>query len=329
MGGFGIDLGTANTVVGEPERGIVLNEPSVMLVKRTAPTKAVLVGSQARELIGRTPNGFETQRPLRDGVIVDLESARSFIGAIIRKVAHRWWLGLRPRGVIAVPAGATALERRALLEVAHEAGLRKVALIPEPVAGALGSGIDPLEPRAHLVVDLGGGTAEITGFCFGGILTHRSCRVAGDELTNALYQYLRVEHQLVVGELTAEDLKVRLHEGDDDAPLVVEGRDAASGRARLVTLETEEVVDALRPTTMEIVHTLTACLEDLPAQAVGDVMSEGLLAMGGGSMLRGFTQLLEESFGFPVKTAERPLTCVAEGATRCLELPDVLTVYGD
>ncbi|MPY84707.1 MAG: rod shape-determining protein MreB [Actinophytocola sp.] len=329
MGGFGIDLGTANTVVGEPERGIVLNEPSVMLVKRTAPTKAVLVGQQARELIGRTPAGFETLRPLRDGVIVDLESARSFIGAIIRKVSHRWWLGMRPRAVIAVPAGATALERRALLEVAHEAGLRKVALILEPVAGALGSGIDPLEPRAHLVVDLGGGTAEITGFCFGGILTHRSCRVAGDELTNALYQYLRVEHQLVVGELTAEDLKVRLHEGDADEPLVVEGRDAASGRARLVTLETEEVVDALRPTTMEIVHTLTACLEDLPAQAVGDVMSEGLLAMGGGSMLRGFTQLLEESFGFPVKTAERPLTCVAEGATRCLELPDVLAVYGD
>lgn len=331
MRGFGIDLGTANTVVGDPESGIVLNEPSVMLVRRTDPYRAILVGKEARELIGRTPNGFETVRPLRDGVIVDLESARAFITAIIGKVNRRprWWPGLRPRAVIAVPAGATALERRALLEVGHEAGLRKVGLIPEPVAGALGSGINPLEPRAHLVVDLGGGTAEITGFCFGGILTHRSCRVAGDELTNSLYQYLRVEHQLVVGELTAEELKVRLHTGDEDEPLVVEGRDAATGRARLVTLELEEVVDALRPTTMEIVHTLTACLEDLPAQAVGDVMSEGLLAMGGGSMLRGFAHLLEESFGFPVKTAEHPLTCVAEGATACLDHPEVLAVYGD
>lgn len=331
MGGLGIDLGTANTVVGEPEKGIVLNEPSVMLVRTTDPYQAILVGKDARELIGRTPGGFQTVRPMRDGVIVDLESARAFIVGIIRKIRStpRWWPGLRPRAVIAVPAGATSLERRALLEVAHEAGLRKVALIPEPVAGALGSGINPLEPRAHLVVDLGGGTAEITGFCFGGILTHRSCRVAGDELTNALYQHLRVEHQLVVGELTAEELKVRLHHSENGQPLVVEGRDAATGRARLVTLETEEIVDALRPTTMEIVQTLTACLEDLPAQAVGDVMSEGLLAMGGGSLLLGFTQLLEESFGFPVKIAERPLTCVAEGATTCLDHPEVLAVYGD
>jgi rod shape-determining protein MreB and related proteins len=328
VGGFGIDLGTANTVVGRPELGIVLDEPSVMLTKTTDPYRAILVGRDARELIGRTPGGFETVRPMRDGVIVDLEAARAFIVAIIRKVAPRWWVGLRPRAVIAVPAGATSLERRALLEVAHEAGLRKVAIIPEPVAGALGSGINPLEQRAHLVVDLGGGTAEITGFCFGGILTHRSCRVAGDELTNALYQHLRAEHQIVVGELTAEDIKLRLHEASDDQPLVVEGRDAATGRARLVTLETEEVVDALRPTTTEIVQTLTACLEDLPAQAVGDVMSEGLLAMGGGSLLRGFTQLLEESFGFPVKTAARPLTCVAEGATTCLVHTEVLAAYG-
>lgn len=329
MSGFGIDLGTANTVIGDPERGIILNEPSVMLTKKTDPHKAVLVGHQARELIGRTPNGYQTVRPLRDGVIVDLEQARAYIVAIIRTVTPNWRRYLHSKAVIAVPAGATALERRALLEVAHEAGLRKVALILEPVAGAIGAGVDPLEPRAHLVVDLGGGTAEITGFCFGGVLTHRSCRVAGDELTNTLYQYLRVEHQLVVGELTAEKLKLGMQGDDDSEPLVVEGRDAATGRARLVTLETEEVVDALRPTTMEIVNTLTACLEDLPAQAVGDVMSEGLLAMGGGSMLRGFTQLLEESFGFPVKTAERPLTCVAEGATKCLDRPDILAVYGE
>lgn len=328
MGGLGIDLGTANTVVAQPQHGIVFNEPSVMLVRTEQPYEAVLVGHEARELIGRTPRGFETIRPLRDGVIIDLRLARAFIVAIIRKARPGWWNIIRPRAVIAVPVGATALERRALLEVAHEAGLRKVALVPEPVAGALGSGVNPVEPRAHLVVDIGGGTAEITGFCFGGVLTHRSCRTAGDELTQALYQHLRVEHHIIVGELTAEDVKVRL-DAEDEPPLVVEGRDAATGRARLVTLNTDEVMDALRPTTTEIVNTLTSCLEDLPAQAVGDVMSEGVLAIGGGSMLRGFTALLEEAFGFPVKLADRPLTCVAEGASACLQQSEVVAAYGD
>lgn len=328
MGGFGIDFGTANTVVGQPAAGIVLDEPSVMLTRENEPYKAIRVGKEARELIGRTPSGFTTLRPMRDGVIVDLESARAYIGAIINKVTHRWWRRLRPTAVIAVPSGATTLERRALLEVAHEAGLRKVAVIPEPVAGALGSGINPVEPRAHLVVDLGGGTSEITGFCFGGILTHRSCRVAGDELTSALYQHLRAEHQIVVGELTAEDIKVSMN-GTSDPPLVVEGRDAATGRARLVTLETAEIMDALRPATTEIVHTLTSCLEDLPAQAVGDVMAEGVLAIGGGSLLRGFTMLLEESFGFPVKQSDRPLPCVAEGCTAALTRPEVLAAYSE
>jgi rod shape-determining protein MreB len=327
VGGFGIDLGTANTVVCEPRRGVVLNEPSVMVVRADNPYRPLLVGHEARELIGRTPVGLLAVRPLRDGVIVDLESARAYIVAIIRKARRRWWGEVRPRAVIGVPAGASALERRALLEAADEAGLRKVALIAEPVAGAFGCTVNPLEPRAHLVVDVGGGTAEVTGFCFGGILTNRTCRVAGDELTLALYQYLRAEHQIVVGELTAEDVKVGM-DGTRDGPLVVEGRDAATGRARLLTLDTVEVMDALRPTTAEIIQTLTSCLEDLPAQAVGDVMAEGVLAIGGGSLLRGFGSLLEEAFGFPVKLAERPLTCVAEGAAACLTHPQVLAAYG-
>ncbi|MBA8963471.1 rod shape-determining protein MreB [Rhodococcus percolatus] len=260
-------------------------------------------------------------------MIVDLETARAFVTAVIKRVSSARRYGLRPKGVISVPAGATPLERRALLEVGHEAGLRKVGLIPEPVAGALGCGINPMEPRAHLVVDIGGGTSEITAICFGGILSHRSCRLAGDELTNALYQYLRSEHKIVVGELTAERAKLGAPETDEGQSLVVEGRDAVTGRARFVTLETEEIVDALRPTTTGIVQTLTECLEDLPPQAIGDVMSEGLLVIGGGAMLRGLSQLLEEAFGFPVKTAERPLTCVAEGATACLVHPEVVAAY--
>ncbi|AII03638.1 rod shape-determining protein [Rhodococcus opacus] len=327
MGGLGIDLGTANTVVGTPDDGIVLNEPSFMLVRTKDPDRALAIGTEARSLVGRTPIGITPVRPLRDGVIVDLESARAFVTAVVKRVSSARRYGLRPKAVISVPAGATPLERRALLEVGHEAGLRKVGLVPEPVAGALGCGINPLEPRAHLVVDIGGGTSEITAICFGGILSHRSCRLAGDELTNALYQYLRSEHKIVVGELTAERAKLGAPDTDEGQSLVVEGRDAVTGRARFVTLETEEIVDALRPTTTGIVQTLTECLEDLPPQAIGDVMSEGLLVIGGGAMLRGLSQLLEESFGFPVKTAERPLTCVAEGATACLVHPEVVAAY--
>lgn len=267
VGGLGIDLGTANTVVGTPDDGIVLNEPSFMLVRTKDPHRALAIGTEARSLVGRTPIGITPVRPLRDGgVIVDLESARAFVTAVIKRVSSARRYGLRPKGVISVPAGATPLERRALLEVGHEAGLRKVGgLIPEPVAGALGCGINPMEPRAHLVVDIGGGTSEITAICFGGILSHRSCRLAGgDELTNALYQYLRSEHKIVVGELTAERAKLGAPETDEGQSLVVEGRDAVTGRARFVTLETEEIVDALRPTTTGIVQTLTECLEDLP-----------------------------------------------------------------
>lgn len=332
-GGFGIDLGTANTVVCHPRRGIVLNQPSVMVVRSEGRDRSrpLLVGHAARELIGRTPVGIATVRPLRDGVITDLEAARSFIVAILRLVTRRPWERLRPRAVIGVPVGASSLERRAVIEAADEAGIGRVSLIPEAVAGAIGSSVDPLEPRAHLVVDIGGGTAEVTAFCFGGILAHRSSRVAGDEMTIALYQYLRHEHGIVVGELTAEDIKLRVGRGDggEGDSLVVEGRDVASGRPRLITLTTEEVVQAIQPTSDGIIQALASCLEDLPPQTVSDVMVEGVLAFGGGTMLNGFAALLEESFGFQVHLVERPLTCVAEGAAACLVRPEVLAAYSN
>ena len=326
-GGFGIDLGTANTVVCRPGRGIVLNEPSVMLVHSRNGRQPAAVGAAARELVGRTARGLVAVRPMRDGVITDLEAARTYIVAILHRVTRRPWERVRPRAVIGVPAGATALERRALVEAAEEAGIGRANLIPEPIAGALGSGLDPLTPRAHMVVDVGGGTAEVTGFCFGDILTTRSCRMAGDEMTLALRQYLRQEHQIVVGELTAEDMKVRVLE-EADRSLIVEGRDAVTGRPRLVTVQAGEVPDAIRPTSDGIVQILAACLEDLPPQAVGDIMRNGLLAFGGGTLLNGFGRALEDAFGFPVRIAERPLTCVAEGAAECLRRGEVLRAFG-
>ncbi|MGH7903645.1 MAG: rod shape-determining protein [Candidatus Dormibacteraceae bacterium] len=331
-GGFGVDLGTANTVVCHPRRGVVLNEPSVMVVKANgngqhAP-RPLLVGRAARELTGRTPVGMMTVRPLHDGVITDLESARAFIVAILSRVARRPWERFRPQAVIGVPAGATALERRALIEAAEEAGVGRASLIPEPVAGALGSGIDPLDSRAHMVVDVGGGTAEVTGFCFGGILTTGSCRVAGDEMTLALYQHLRQQHRIIVGELTAEDLKMQVDGQECKGPLVIEGRDTTTGKPKVVRLQPDEVVDAIKPTSDGIIQTLTNCLEDLPPQAVGDVMHDGLVVFGGGSLLKGFDKLVEDAFGFPVRQADRPLTCVAEGAAICLNRPEVLDAYG-
>ena len=332
MSGFGIDLGTSNTVVCHRRLGIVLDEPSVMVVRtenhgnhgrRVTP---LMVGHDARALIGRCPVGLAAVRPLHDGVIIDLESARAFMVAILSRITAHPWQRFRPRAVVGVPAGATALERRAVLEAAEEAGIRRTQLVPEPIAGALGCGINPLEPRAHMVVDVGGGTSEVTGFCYGGILTHRSCRVAGDEMTLALYQYLRTEHQLVVGELTAESVKCEVGSAERTS-LVAQGLDAVTGRPRLATLDVAEVVEALRPTVDAIIGTLAQCLEDLPPEAANDVLQEGVWAFGGGSLLRGFDTLLEDAFGFPVRLAERPLTCVAEGASGCLAHPEVLDAF--
>jgi rod shape-determining protein MreB len=330
MAGFGIDLGTANTVVCQQRRGVVLDEPSVMVVRtgevRARRVRPLLVGQPARDLLGRCPVGLSAVRPLHDGVIVDLEAARAFVVGIMASLATPAWQRLRPRAVIGVPAGATSLERRALLEVADEAGIRHAELVPEPIAGAVGCGLDPLEPRAHMVIDIGGGTSEITAFCYGGVLSHRSSRIAGDEMTMTLYRYLRAEHRLLVGELTAELLKCRVDEGDG-LSTVVQGVDAASGRPRLITLEAGEVVDALRPTVDAIITALAGALDDLPPQAADDILTDGVYLFGGSSQLRGFDKLLEAAFDFPVRVAERPLTCVAEGAVRCLADPDIVRAY--
>ncbi len=327
--GLGIDLGTANTVVCRPSREVILDEPSVMVVhadgNRSTP---LLVGTPARDLVGRTPVGLVTVRPIRDGVITDLQTARTFIVAILRKLHRRPWQRLFARAVVGVPSGATSLERRALIEAVEEAGVRQVRLVPEPIAGAVGCGVDPMSPRAHMVVDVGGGTAEVTAFCFGGILASESCRVAGDEMTVALHQHLREAHQILVGELTAEDVKTHLR-GEDGppGPIVIEGRDLVSGRPRVVTLDPAEVADALRPTVEGILAALGRCLDRIPPQAVADIMRDGVIAFGGGSLLRGFETQLEETLGFSVQYAERPLTCVAEGAAALLDMPAVVTSF--
>lgn len=329
MTGFGIDLGTSNTVVCQQRAGIVLDLPSVMVVRtgtnRNHKVLPVMIGHEARALVGRCPAGMVAMRPLSDGVVVDLEPARAFVVAALSQVRAPWQR-VRSRAVIGVPAGATALERRALLEAVAEAGIRRTRLVPEPIAGALGCGINPLGRHAHMVIDVGGGTSEVTAFCQGGILAQRSCRVAGDEMTLALHQYLRSEYQLMIGELTAE--RVKCDVGSVQTPsLLAQGLDSATGRPRLVTLAVDEVMEALRPTVDAIIAMLAECLDDLPPQAVDDILEEGVWAFGGGSLIRGFDKLLEVAFGFPARLAPRPLTCVAEGALACLTHREVLDAF--
>ena len=207
---LGIDLGTANTVVSDVRRGIVFDEPSVMLLRRGGARRdrVLAVGQEAAELLGRAPSEFVAVRPLHDGVVTDLETARLYLRSVLQKAGRRAW-ACPVRAVIGVPVGSTALEHRALLEAAEEAGIRPVTALDESIAGAVGCGIDPLERRVHMVVDVGGGTAEAVAFCFGGVLAHRTSKLAGDEMTLAVSRYLREQHQLHVGELEAEDLKIR------------------------------------------------------------------------------------------------------------------------
>jgi rod shape-determining protein MreB and related proteins len=326
---LGIDLGTANTVVYDLARDVVFDEPSVLLRRRRGGRGGgiVAIGREAAELLGRVPAGVVATRPLQDGVITDLDTARSYLRAVVRRATPNPWQRTRVRVAIGVPSGATDLERRALLAAADEAGMHRATAIDEPIAGALGCGIDPMDRRAHMVVDVGGGTAEATAFCYGGVLTSRSCRVAGDEMTVALFRYLREHHQLVVGERTTEEIKIRMGIVTEPS-LVVPGLDAGTGHARLLTIPVAEMAEVIRPIMEEIIQTLAAALHDLPPDAASDILADGVVAFGGASLTRDFDQRLEKALGFPVKKAEAPLTCVAEGAALSLSAPGVLDAFG-
>jgi rod shape-determining protein MreB and related proteins len=324
---LGIDLGTASTIVSDARRGIVFDEPSVMLLRQggSRRSRVLAVGREAAELLGRAPSRFAAVRPLHDGVVTDLETARLYLREVLARAGRRPFSPVR--AVIGVPADSTALETRALVEAAEEAGIRPVTALDNPVAGAVGCGIDPLERRVHMVVDVGGGTAEAAAFCYGGVLAQRTSKVGGDEMTVAVARYLRDQHQLHVGELEAERVKIA-STAEENSPLVVHGRDGASGRPRLATVQAAEVAAAVAPVVGEILRTLIACLDELPPQALADVLAEGVLVFGGASLVHGFPQQLERELGLPVKLAEQPLTCVAEGAARTLRNRPLLTAYG-
>ena len=314
-----VDLGTANTLVYLRGHGIVLTEPSVVAVEeRTG--EVVAVGELARRMLGRTPATITATRPLRDGVIRDVGVTQQMLRHFISRAldGRRG----RPRVMVCVPSGLTPLERRAVLEAAHEAGAREALLIAEPMAAALGTGLPVGEPVGQLIVDVGGGTTEVAVIALGGIVTSRSIRVGGDALDEALAAYVRREHNFVIGLQTAEDLKFRVgsaYPGAVNAPAEVRGRDLTLGVARSVMLDPEVVRSVLDPIIGQVVGAIIETLSETPPELAADVMSNGLMLAGGGALLPGLDERLRRETGLAVHVADSPLTCVAMGAGMALE----------
>ncbi|MET9497282.1 rod shape-determining protein [Streptomyces sp. NPDC006552] len=321
---IGIDLGTANTLLYVRGQGIVLNEPSVVAVKEGG--RGVLaVGSEAKETIGRTPGSITAIRPLRGGVISDYEAAEEMIRHFVRKAVP----GRRPRTrmVVCVPSGVTPVERRAIVHAAQRSGARAVHLIEEPMAAAIGAGLPVGEPRGSMVVDIGGGTTEVAVISLGGVVTARSLRVGGDRLDEAVTDHVRKEHGLLIGERTAEDVKVAIgsawpvpgEEAFELRAFTVRGREKVAGLPKTVELTVQEVRAALDEPVEAIVTAVKATLEECPPELSGDVMEHGIVLTGGGALLPGLDLRLTSATGIPVFVAEDPLHSVALGCGKCVD----------
>lgn len=321
-----IDLGTANTVVYVRNQGVVLAEPSVVALQNLNGVSTVLaVGSDAKLMMGRTPDYIRTVRPLRNGVISDLEVAEQMIKHFIRKAqGQRGRMRGTPEIVVCVPSGSTPVERRAIRDAASNAGARKVWLIDEPMAAAIGADLPVTYPIGSMVVDIGGGTTEVGVIATGGLSMSMSVRVGGDRMDDAISSYVRRNHNLLIGEATAERIKMQLGAaqfyGDGPAPMaIIKGRDLARGVPREITISQTEVIDALMEPVGQIVEAVRAALENTAPEIAADIIDGGIIMTGGGSLLANLDRVLAYETGLPVKVAANPLNCVALGAGRVLE----------
>lgn len=328
-----IDLGTANTLVYVKGRGIVLNEPSVVAVSDVRGRRQVLsVGDEAKQMVGRTPGNITAIRPLRDGVIADFESAEEMIKYFIRKVHNRSFF-FSPQIVICVPSGSTAVERRAIQESAESAGARKVYLIEEPMAAAIGAGLAVTEPSGSMIVDIGGGTTEVAVISLGGIVYARSARVGGDQMDEAIIAYIRRNYNLLIGESSAERIKIEIGaaappaEGGDGPLQTLKGRDLINGVPREVTVGQAQIAEALEEPVAHIVEAVATVLENTPPELAADIVEKGIVLSGGGALLHRLDEVLRDATGLPVFVAENTLSCVALGTGRALEeMPRLKTV---
>ncbi len=315
-----VDLGTANTLVYVRRRGVLLNEPSVVAMD-TDSHEILAVGSEAKRMIGRTPDSITAVRPLKDGVIADFEATEQMLRRFIQRV-HRRQYFVKPRLVICVPSGITAVEQRAVKEAGYQAGARRVYIIEEPMAAAIGSGLPVHEATGNMIVDIGGGTTEVAVISLGGIVTTQSIRTAGDQLDAAIISWMKKEYSLMLGERTAEEMKVTLGSAfplPEEPEAEIRGRDMVSGLPRTVVVSSAEVRQALEEPLHGIVDAVRTTLDKTPPELAGDIMDRGVVLAGGGALLRGLDERIRHETGMPVHVAESALDAVALGAGKCVE----------
>lgn len=325
---IGIDLGTANTLVYVGDRGIVLREPSVVAVQ-SGTRRALAVGEEAKRMLGRTPGDIVAVRPLKDGVISDFEVTEQMLKHFISKVARKQsFLAPKPRVVIAVPSGITEVEKRAVRESAYHAGARMVTLIEEPMAAAIGVGLPVQEAAGNMIVDIGGGTTEVAIISLAGIVYSRSIRVAGDELDESIINYMKRAYNLVIGERTAEEIKIKIGSAyamEKETSIEVKGRDLVAGLPKTLVVTSQEVREALLDPVSTIIESVRITLERCPPELSADLVERGVVLAGGGALLRGLDKLIAEETGLPVHVAEDPLSAVAEGTGKVLQEIEFLT----
>ena len=319
-----IDLGTANTLVYVKGKGIVLNEPSVVAIEEVRGKKQVLaVGNEAKQMLGRTPGNIQAIRPLRDGVIADFEIAEEMIKYFIRKVHNRRSFA-SPMVIICVPSGSTAVERRTIQESAEAAGAIKVRLIEEPMAAAIGAGLPVTEPTGSMVVDIGGGTTEVAVISLGGIVYARSVRVGGDKMDDAIISYIRRNHNLLVGESSAERIKKEIGsacppEEGEGRSIQIRGRDLMNGVPKEITITERQIAEGLADPVAQIVEAVKVALENTAPELAADIVDKGIVLTGGGGLLSNLDQVLRNATGLPVSIAENPLACVVKGTGSALD----------
>jgi rod shape-determining protein MreB len=315
-----VDLGTANTLVYVRGRGVVLNEPSVVAINQ-ASGGILAVGAEAKKMIGRTPGNIVAIRPLKDGVIADFDTTERMLRYFIQKVHKRRHLA-KPRIVVCVPSGITGVEQRAVKDAGYAAGARKVYIIEEPMAAAIGSGLPVHEPTGNMVVDIGGGTTEVAVISLGGIVTAQSIRIGGDELDNAIIQYVKKEYSLLLGERTSEEIKMAIGSAfpiPDEPHAEIRGRDLVSGLPKTIVVSAEEIRKALEEPVNQIVDAVKTTLDKCPPELSGDIMDRGIVLTGGGALLKGLDERLKHETGMPILIADDPLDSVALGSGKCVE----------
>jgi rod shape-determining protein MreB len=323
---LGIDLGTANTLVHMKNKGIVVREPSVVAMDLQS-KEPLAVGDRAKEMIGRTPGNIVAIRPLKDGVISDFNVTQKMLKYFINRAVGSQFMFAKPRVVICVPSGVTAVEERAVKEAALAAGAKDPIIMEEPMAAAIGAGLPVSEPTGNMIVDIGGGTTEVAVISLGGIVTSGSIRVAGDEMDEAIIAYIKKTYNLSVGYQSAEDIKKKIgaaYMPEAGAVYQIKGRDLLSGLPKNVEITSEEIVEALSEPVSAIVEAVKSCLEKTPPELAADIMDRGIMMAGGGSLLKNLDRLISDETGIPVHLAEDPLSCVAIGTGKVLDDEDIL-----